>query len=671
MLAICQGWAQDQSLGLMPMPASVTVGEGGFPVTKTFSVSLEGNFDPRLQAEATRFLRRLDQRTGSFFDQTSAEGALSGANLVVKVGRAGEVRLGEDEGYELKVDKTNILLTAKTDIGAIRGLETLLQLVENDGSGYYFRKVEIADQPRFQWRGIMLDVARHYMPLAVVYRNLDAMAALKLNVLHLHVSDDQGFRIQSEVYPRLNEVGSDGLFYTREEIGKLIAYADQRGIRVMPEIDVPGHATAILTAFPELGSKDTIYQLERNAGIFDPTLDPSNEDTYTFLEALFSEVATLFPDPYFHIGGDENLGKHWDANEGIQAFMKKKGFASNHELQTYFNIRLQKILDKLGKHTMGWEEIMAPEMPTTAVIHSWRGEWEGEIPKKSLYEAVKAGYQTVLSNGYYLDLMQTAEAHYLVDPAPASMTLTEEERSQILGGEMCMWSELVVPATIDSRLWPRGAAIAERLWSPEAVKDVADMYRRLALISLQLEQMGLQHLTSPRVILRNLARSKDIEPLETLLELVEPMKGYTRNPGGTMYTSFSPYTLWADAATPDARRAREFNQSVNTYLAGSPECDDVKAELTRWAANHQKALPNIQRSPMLQEIEFLSRSLSAAAGLGLEALAFLETNETPKAGWFVNARRVLEDARKQGGRTELQIVSGLTALVDHLERSVK
>ncbi|MEQ9304894.1 MAG: family 20 glycosylhydrolase, partial [Marinoscillum sp.] len=642
-----------------------------FHIDKSFSISLEGNYHPRLAKEATQFIRLLDSQTGSFFKQQKVNGASKDAELIIRVQRTGSVTLDEEERYNLRVSDTGVLLEATTDIGAIRGLATLTQLVSGGEEGYYFPAVNIEDAPRFQWRGLMLDVARHFIPLNVIYRNIDAMAFVKLNVLHLHLSDDQGFRFESKVYPELTKKGSDGNYYTQKQLKELVAYANQKGIRVVPEIDVPGHATAILTAYPELGSKDTVYTLERFAGVFNPTLDPTNEEVYLFLKNLFAELTDVFPDNYYHIGGDENEGKHWDANPEIQEFMREHDLTTNHELQGYFNIRLQKILTDLGKRTMGWEEIMAPGLETTALIHSWKGKWEGKVPRKSLNEAAKSGYQTILSNGYYLDLMFSTESHYLTDPAPASEELTEEERSKILGGEMCMWSELVTAETIESRLWPRAAAIAERFWSAEGIKDLDDMFRRLEVVNRRLELLGLEHIANPNRIVRKLAAGQPEGTITTLLNVVGPMQGYTRNPGGTMYNTFSPYSLWADAAIADPKTARDFNRCIREYIGGSLGCDQLKEQLHAWSTNHDHLIKIIAQSPALREIEGLSANFSKVSRVGYEALEYLETNQTPKNQWFRSSRQALKQAEEQGGRTELQILSGLTRLVDHLEGSVK
>ncbi|AHM63273.1 beta-N-acetylhexosaminidase [Flammeovirgaceae bacterium 311] len=654
-----------QTLLLMPYPANVVQQEGSFRFSKAFSVATEGPANKRLYSGASRFLRRLDGRTGLFFEQehVTAESKPAAQGLLIKTQRAGEVKLEEDESYRLRVGSSGIVLEAVNDIGALRGLETLLQLVQADEQGYFIPAVEIEDSPRFPWRGLMIDVARHFQPMEVIKRNLDGMAAVKMNVLHLHLTDDQGFRVESKVYPQFHEKASEGDYFTQEQIREIIRYADERGIRVVPEFDVPGHATSWVVAFPELASAPGPYSLENNAGIFDPTLDPSNEKTYEVLQGLFAEMAELFPDPYFHIGGDENEGKQWDANPEIQAFMKKHKLADNHALQTYFNNRIISFLEQKGKRVIGWDEILQPNLSKSSVIHSWRGP-------KGLQEAARQGYTTILSNGYYIDLMHRASDHYLNDPLPKGNTLTEEERKRVLGGEAPIWSELVTPATIDSRIWPRTAAIAERLWSPREVNDVEDMYRRLDYISFRLEELGLQHKRNQQVLLRNLSNGKSIEPLQTLVDVAEPMKGYTRNPGGTTFKTYSPYTLFADAAMADAPAARRFNRLVEQYFQTKDEA--TKAEiiqwLEKWKENHALMLPLIAQSPVLKSIEELSANLSTIAALGLQVLSADAGvgSAKKKAQSAVDKKRAkeqLQKAREQGGRTELQVVDAIEKLV--------
>ena len=647
-----------ETLLLMPYPASLKQQDGKFRLTSDFNIATEGPAHQRLYLGATRFLRRLDGRTGLFFPQEHVQAGAKPVTLglSIKTQRAAEVKLGEDESYSINITDKGIQLEAATDIGALRGLETLLQLLQADAQGYYIPAVKIQDSPRFPWRGLMIDVARHFQPMEVIKRNLDGMAAVKMNVLHLHLTDDQGFRVESKVYPQLHEKGSEGEYFTQEQIREIIRYAGERGIRVVPEFDVPGHASSWLVAFPELASAPGPYSLENNAGIFDPTLDPTNEKTYEVLQGFFAEMARLFPDPYFHIGGDENEGKQWDANPKIQAFMKKHKLKDNHQLQTHFNNRIIGFLEKQGKQVIGWDEILQPSLSKSSVIHSWRGP-------EGLAEAARQGHNTILSNGYYIDLMHKASEHYLNDPLPAGNTLTEAQRKRVLGGEATMWSELVTPHTIDSRIWPRTAAIAERLWSPGVIRDVDDMYRRLDYISFRLEELGLQHKRNQQVILRNLSNGQSTKPLQTLVDVVEPLKGYTRNPGGTLYKTYSPYTLFADAATADAPAARRFNSLVEYYLQTKDEAakQEIVQWLEKWQKNHVQLQAIIVQAPVLKSIEGLSQSLSTIAHLGLQALqAERQAKQMPN---HIQAEQQLKQAREQGGRTELQVVDAIEKLM--------
>lgn len=604
--------AQESSvsdLQLMPWPQEVSENSSDFKINKEFAVFIHGEVkeDSRIFKASTRFLRYMTDKSGVFVNQgfPNAKGMdTESASLQIQFDEVAKVEMGIDESYSLQVDKAGIKIKAATDIGAMHGLSTLLQLIQVNEGAYVFKGVEIRDEPRFVWRGLMMDVARHFMPVDVVKRNIDAMAFVKLNVFHWHLSDDQGFRVEIKTLPKLTELASDGLFYTQDQIRDVVAYADARGIRVVPEFDVPGHGSAFLTAYPELGSKkDVAYSLERDAGIFDPTLDPTNDETYEFMDTLFKEAAPLFQDNYFHIGGDENEGKHWDENAEIQQFMKENDLKDNHELQTYFNIKLEKILAKYGKSLMGWEEIMTEKMPKSALIHSWRGINEGVAPGQSLVDAVKNGYMTILSNGYYIDLLLSVEDHYVVDPMPA-VDLTKDEASRILGGEATMWSELVTPLTIDSRIWPRTAAIAERFWSAREVTDIDSMLERMKSISRSLELMGIQHKKAPEYIFRNLANYQDTHALRTLSQISEPFKIYSRNAGGTEYKTYSPFTLFADACVVDAKDVRPFRKAVEAYVksADADAKEVIQAYLLTWNGLHEQLEMISPEAPLIATI---------------------------------------------------------------------
>src|SRR5215203_2695561 len=527
-------------LNLMPVPASIKFHRDRLAINENFRVASRGHSDARLQAGIFRFLKRLEGRTVLTLSPT----------------------LATDDQVTPLITNCQAILTAPTVIGALRGLETLLQLVDADRNGYFLPGVQVDDEPRFTWRGLMIDVARHFQTMEVLKRNLDAMAAVKLNVFHWHLTEDQGFRVESKKFPKLHQLGSDGNYFTQEQVKDIIAYARDRGIRVVPEFDIPGHSTSWLVGYPELGSAPGPYTIERRPGIFEPALDPTREEVYKFLDTFLGEMAALFPDDYLHIGGDENEGKQWDRNPAIQAYMKKNNIKDNHALQAYFNTRLLKILQKNNKKMIGWDEILQPGLPNDVVIHSWRGT-------AALAEAARKGYDGILSNGYYIDLIFPASQHYVSDPLPAGSTLTPEEAKHVLGGEATMWAEWVTPETIDSRIWPRTAVIAERLWSPRTVSDVSDMYRRLAVMSLQLEELGLTHRKNQEMMLRRLVRHDDVGPLRTLVSVIEPVKEYRRYEMRPQ-TMLSPLTGAVDATTPDSETARKFSWMVKEFLDDAP-----------------------------------------------------------------------------------------------------
>ena len=646
---------------LMPVPASITFANERLAIDNSFKVAIRGHSDARLQSAIARFVKRLEGRTVLSFtpglaldDQTTT--------LVVQCDGPGKEipAVGEDESYHLDITSRQAMLKAPTVVGAIRGLETVLQLLDSDRRGYFLPGVQIDDRPRFPWRGLLIDVARHFEPMEVLKRNLDAMAALKLNVLHWHLTEDQGFRVESKKYPKLHQLGSDGNYFTQEQVKEIIAYARDRGIRVVPEFDIPGHSTSWLVGYPELGSAPGPYTIERRPGIFEPALDPTREDVYKFLDGFLGEMAALFPDAYMHIGGDENEGKQWDRNARIQAYMKEKGIQDNHALQAYFNTRLLKILQKHGKKMIGWDEILQPTLPKDVVIHSWRGT-------AALADAARKGYDGILSNGYYIDLIQPASQHYIPDPLPTDSTLTPEEAKHVLGGEATMWGEWVTPETIDSRIWPRTAAIAERLWSPRDVTDVNDMYRRLAVISLQLEELGLTHKKNQDMMLRRLLRSDDIGPLRTLISIVEPVKEYRRYQQRPQ-TMISPLTGAVDAATPDSEAARKFAWMVEAFLNDAPRFQLYRSELSQvlsdWQTSGATLEPLIDRSPSLKEIKPLATNLSVVGETGLEALSYLKFGTPPASEWRGASMLKMDEAAKPYGALEFVVISSVRKLIN-------
>jgi hexosaminidase len=657
-----QSYAQvDNSLNLMPLPALLKVNGNPVRITPNFRVSVIGNTNARFYFQASRFMRRLSNKTGIFLDRqgfvTKEDSSLSAA-LVIHIQRPGYLRVDEDERYSLVTEANHIEIAATTDLGAIHALETLLQLVSSDSNGYYIPGVHIQDEPRFAWRGLLLDVALHFMPVDMVKRTLDGMAVVKMNVLHLHLINDQGFRVESKLFPRLQQVSSDGNFYTQAEIHDIVKYADRLGIRVVPEFVVPAHTTAILTAYPEFASVKRDYSLQRYFGVFDPVMDPTNENLYLFLDKLFGEMSALFPDAYFHIGGDENTGKDWESVPHIKTFMHLHGMKTTIDLQTYFNQRILPIVRKYGKVMVGWDEILHPSLPKEVVIQSWRGN-------DAFYNSVRQGYKAILSYGYYIDLIQPASYHYQIDPVPDSVKFTVAEKKRILGGEATMWSELVTPLTVDSRIWPRTAAIAERLWSPKSVTDTDEMYRRLDIVSLQLESVGLQHISYKQVLLRQLSAGRDTRALEVLVNVLEPLKIYERNEGDTMYTVFSPFTKLADVASPDQTVPRIFRKQVDSFLVNpSPELfKEITEKLMLWKDNDVQFRETLHHSPILREAAQLSENLSALASAGLEAIQYIKERKIPAADWFRHEQIIVTRAGDQGGRCQLQVVDAIQKLI--------
>ncbi|MBV9771577.1 MAG: family 20 glycosylhydrolase [Bryobacterales bacterium] len=613
--------------------------EGRLPIGARIRIAFTGYSEPRLQAAALRL------------GEIAATG--SPAALVIQCDHAAETveRLGEDESYHLQITPLQAHLSAPNPLGVLHGLETFRQLLVSGPNGFEAPAVDIQDQPRFPWRGLLLDVSRHWMPIDVVKRTLDGMAAVKLNVFHWHLSDDQGFRVESKHFPKLQQLGSDGHFYTQDQVRDVIAYARDRGIRVVPEFDVPGHTTSWFVGYPDLASAPGPYQIQRGWGVFDAAMDPTEESTYEFLDALIGEMTALFPDPFFHIGGDEVNGVQWRSNERILTFIHKNHLLNTKGLQAYFNRRLQKIVIKYGKRMEGWDEILDPDLPKDIVIQSWRG-------RKSLAEAAHDGFSAILSAGYYLDQMQPASTLYSVDPLDhdAAM-LTSDEKTRILGGEVAMWSEFVSPENVDSRIWPRSAAIAERLWSPQEVKDAASMYRRLDAVNRDLDKRGLRQESNYLSMLEQMAGHDPIEPLKALADVVEPAT-FGQRIRTHKYNQLTPLNRLVDAARPESVTARDFDALVDRM-----DRVQMRAWLTRWRENDTKLEPTLRKSDLLKEDIPVSQALSRLGAVGLEALDYTEHAERPPEAWISEQRAFLETLKRQTAELRLAIAPSIEKLV--------
>jgi hexosaminidase len=642
------------------------LGSGVLPIDGSFSVELEGYREPRIDRAIQRFLRDLSHVTGIPISNQVSNHAK--ATLLVRAEHASKPiqDVNEDEGYTLDVSASGAKLTAPNALGVIYGLQTFLQLVEVTPGGFVASAVHIEDSPRFPWRGLTIDVSRHFISVATLKRNIDGMAAVKMNVLHLHLSDDQGFRIASRQFPKLVEMGSDGQYFTKAEIRDLIDYASDRGVRVVPEFDMPGHSTAWFVGYPELASGPGPYQIERRWGIFDPAMDPSREQTYEFLDKFIGEMSELFPDHYFHIGGDEVNGKQWDANPKIQEFMRVHHLKNNQELQEYFTLRVQKIVSKHHKIMVGWDEILAPGMPKDSVIQSWRGQ-------DSLAAAAKQGYSGILSSGYYLDAMAPAKKYYSVDPmSDADATLNADQQKRILGGEACMWAEFITDDNIDSRIWPRAAAISERLWSASQVQDVNSMYMRLSAVSRYLELLGLRHRSNVRLMLSRMAGTDNIAALLTLADVAEPASLQIREEeaekAGGIQTSDIPLNRMVDAVLPESEIARQFSQDVDQFV-GSKFQDakaksDIRVLLLAWRDNDKELRPLLQNSFLLKELAPVSQTLSSLAGAGLQALDYIDKGERAPDSWLKEQIAIFQQAEKPAADLFLAVAPAVHKLVE-------
>jgi len=644
----------------MPMPQSVEIADGRFAVSDGFTVHNEGSKSIRVEAAIQRFLYRLSNSTRKPINWY-IHGSSEQPSLTISYRQTIEFLTTEvDESYRISIDQeAGILLVAQSDIGVIRGLETLIQSLKSDHLGYYFPLLEIEDAPRFVWRGLMLDVCRHFMTVETVKRILDGMTVAKLNVFHWHLSEDQGFRIESLKFPLLHEKGSDGLYYTQDQVKDIITYADSRGIRVVPEFDMPGHTSSWMVGYPELASAPGPYEIERYFGVFDPTINPIEEDTYRFLSEFLKEMSGIFPDEYFHIGGDENNGKQWDANESIQQFMKEHHIPDNHMLQAYFNQRIQEILVQNGKKMMGWDEILQPNISKDILIQSWRG-------KEHLIAAAKEGYQTILSNGYYIDLSQSASYHYLNDPIPQNIDFDSSYYSYILGGEATMWSELVSNENVESRIWPRTLAIAERFWSPRHITDVEYMYERLFELNEHLERSGSNHLKNRRTLINDLSGYQYAETMLYFLDWLEPVEGYRRHGSSPRYTSYTPLTRPVDAANPDAERSVRLGVAIQRYMKNKDEASyqTILSEVAIFKSKVSSIQEAITANEHLSEILPLLQTHTDLLDLTLELIEDIRKNElTPqkKAEYQIK----ISQLEKPYGELELGLIPWIKNIINH------
>ncbi len=502
---------------LIPAPYALRETEGFFEISPGASVYVESDRQAVIEA-AIGFRNWLREAIGVSLPVLRAEDGKAPARSIVFTTTGVDPRVGE-EGYEILARPDLVTVRAQTPAGLFYATQTLRQLLPADFErgrptndlriAARIPCVTIADFPRFAWRGVLLDSARHFMPKETVLRLIDQLAVHKMNVLHWHLTDDQGWRVEIPAYPSLTQVGAwrttedgrrEGGYYTRDDIREIVLYAARRHITIVPEIEMPGHATAAIASYPELSCHGGHVEVATGPGPFDETFCPGKESTFTFLEAVLDEVMQSFPSRFVHIGGDECSKKYWRESAECRQRIEAEGLADEDELQSWFVRRIAAYVQSKGRRIIGWDEILeGGPLPPSAAVQSWRGT-EGAI------EAARRGHDAIVSptSHCYLDYPQseieerpdgtpvlTLEQVYSFDPMPAG--LSEKESWHILGTEAALWSERIPPERLDHQAFPRLCAIAEAAWSAPHTRDLEGFLARLERHYARLDALGVRY----------------------------------------------------------------------------------------------------------------------------------------------------------------------------------
>lgn len=524
-------------LAIIPEPVSVLSKPGQFILPK--QVIIEAGPQVSLKPVITYLKNKLTASTGSII--TVRNNLTAHATIKLFLTTKTDAGLGK-EGYHLLIGKKGIIISANEPAGLFYGIQTLIQLFPKEIESAQVQHVkwmapcvDIKDYPRFAWRGLMFDVSRHFFTKAEVKQYIDIMVRYKFNLLHMHLTDDEGWRIEIKSLPRLTSVGAYnakkvgqfgtfsppgpdeprtyGGFYTQEDIKDLVQYAKERFVNIMPEIDVPGHSLAAVVAYPELSctpgaDKYTVRSGERfmnfNEGsitaMIDNTLCPANEKVYSFLDKVLTEVAQLFPFGYIHMGGDECAKNFWEQSDAVKALMQKENLKTMEEVQSYFEKRLEKIVESKGKKFMGWDEIIEGGLGPNAAVMSWRGIKGG-------IEAAKLGHEVVMSptTFAYLDYMQSDAVNEVNVYATLRLNKTYEfepvpdnvDAKLVLGGQANLWTEQVYNIRqAEYMTWPRGFAIAESVWSPKEKKNWNNFYPKVEKHFARFNQAEIKYAPS-------------------------------------------------------------------------------------------------------------------------------------------------------------------------------
>jgi hexosaminidase len=609
------------SLSLMPFPQKLEQFQGTIAISKNSTVKYIGKRTELIDHAIERFVNRANQLSAVKLKPINTQ-----QSALIQIQKVSKEILGINnaEAYSIQID-TTIRIEAISDIGILYALETLNQLEQRNSIGIQFPKLKIIDWPTYSWRGMMVDVARHFIPMDVMKRNVDAMAAVKYNTLHIHIADDEGFRIESKQYPKLYLNGSNGKYYTQKEMIDFVQYCKERGIEVYAEFDLPGHSQSWFAGYPSLAAEKKNYQpgprfkiegdkpvnlmslMQMMNTTATPTMDVSMEETYQFLDNLSKEMKPLFSKSFMHMGLDENNGVAWKNNPSIEKFMKDKGFESTHELQNYFAERFSKIIEKNGMIPMAWEESFHKGLNKNIVIQVWKPSLMG--PTISIDTITNNGNKVIASRGFYLDVFMPAYYHYL-----NADFIKVNSNNQFLGGEAAIWTELVDEHNFERRVWPRAAVIAERLWSSSTLQDVDGMYTRLNSINDYLDRIGLKHISNNK--------NQDIKEV---LSVITPLKGYKKimalmtKPTSSQTSTFLQIS---DTIPVDANAKWIFRADVKKYLQDPSfeNANNIKEQLAQWKSLHSKTLSIIELNSIRKHIENLS-------AISEGVLSYLETRD--------------------------------------------
>lgn len=590
---------------LVPAPVSLTLGEGSFALGATTTLAAEaGRREVNVLAEilADQLAVGLGRRPGV----ERAEGAAARRDTILLTTAGADPELG-DEGYELTVDSSSVVLRAPTPAGLSRACASLRQLLPPEALAppaadagpvrWELPALTVRDQPRYPWRGYLLDSARHFQPVSFIKRTLDLLALHKLNVLHWHLTEDQGWRLEIDAYPRLTSVGAwrgegdtrHGGFYSKEQVREIVRYAADRQITIVPEIEMPGHCQAALAAYPELSCTGGPFVVSTRWGVHDDVYCAGKEETFEFLTTVLEEVLELFPSEFIHVGGDEVPKRRWQVCEACQARIEAEGLADEGELQSWFIRRIDAWLAERGRRLVGWDEILEGGLAEGATVQSWRG-MEGAV------EAARAGHDVIASptSHCYLDYGYDAistELIYSFEPTPAE--LSDEQAVHVLGAEGNLWTEYAPLPRVDRQTWPRLAALAEVTWSPASARSWFDFSGRLRHHYERLDALGVQYYLRPPVL------SVDERVFEDSLEL-RFENPYGRGQVRFTYDGSEPTAdswAWDEDSNPVLWRDTELAAAV--FLP-----DGRRSEVGRWSFRMQQPRPAVDVTDTLEGLDY-------------------------------------------------------------------